>query len=147
MRRGGAALLLAMFAAVAACSGPGDAEANPERASADQPAANGQPAPKRTDCLADGGEATIRPNEDAGPLCMRVGAKLGITSTVSDGPPWRPLVSADAAVLSCESKVDSAGAVNGVCTALAAGTTVVSTQTRTPASGASDHWRLTIAVM
>jgi hypothetical protein len=104
-------------------------------------------APPRSDCVASTEEATVRPNEEPGPVCLLVGARLEVTAAPSPTQPWQLLVSSNPAVLRCTSTAGQHGTVSGTCQAVAAGTSVVSTQTKSPADGATDRWRLTVVVV
>jgi hypothetical protein len=91
-------------------------------------------------------EATVRPNEEVGPVCLLVGAKLEITSAPSPTQPWQLLASSDAAVLKCTSTSGPNGSVSGTCQAVKPGTALVTTQTKQPTDHANDRWRLTVTV-
>jgi len=125
---------------------------SPSAPSSGAPALSAEPpgqssgAPRRSDCVASTDEATVRPNEEVGPVCLLVGAKLEVTSAPSPTQPWQLLVPSDATVLRCTSTAGPNGTVSGTCQALKAGTAVLSTQTKSPTDGASDRWRLTVVV-
>ena len=102
--------------------------------------------PNRSDCVASTELATVRPNEQAGPVCLLVGAKLQVSSAPSPSQPWQLLASSDPDVLKCTSTAGSNGTVIGNCMALDRGSAVVTTRTKSPANGASDYWRLVVFV-
>ena len=91
-------------------------------------------------------EATVRPNEEVGPICLLVGAKLEITAAPSPTQPWQLLVSSDPSVLKCTSTSGPSGTVSGTCQALKPGTALVTTETKPPTDHANDRWRLTVTV-
>jgi hypothetical protein len=160
MRR--AIAILAGTLGLAACGSGGQPSAEPTRVTVSastagsatplsplpltpiSPAPSGQP--RRSDCVASTEQATVRPNEEVGPVCLLVGAKLEVTAAPSPTQPWQLLVSSDAAVLRCTSTAGPNGTVSGSCQALKPGSVTVSTQTKSPTNGASDRWRLTVVV-
>ena len=91
-------------------------------------------------------EATVRPNEEVGPICLLVGAKLQVTSAPSAAQPWQLLASSDPAVVRCSSNSGPTGTVIGSCMALDRGSAVITTRTKAPPNGASDYWRLVVFV-
>jgi hypothetical protein len=87
-------------------------------------------------------EATARPGETPGPVCVRVGAVLRITSAPAPERPWQPVTSSDPGVLACESAAGPDGTVEATCRALRPGTAAAATAER---GGAA--WRLPVTVV
>lgn len=103
--------------------------------------------PHRADCVAGTEEATVRPNEVVGPVCLLLGATLNVTAAPSPDRPWQPLSSSDPAVLSCSSMAGPNGTVAGTCTALKVGSVTVSSRTGTEAGGSGERWLLTLTIV
>jgi hypothetical protein len=78
-------------------------------------------------------EATVRPGDPPGEICLVAGAELRVTYAPGD---WRPVDVSDPAVLAC-----AAAEPGAVCRAARAGTAVLS------ASAGADSWRLTVHVV
>jgi hypothetical protein len=121
---------------------PGGRPAQPPPGDPAPPPNLAVPAPPRRDCAASTDEATARPGEAPGTVCLRVGATLLVTAAPSPDQPWGPLTTSDPAVLGCSWAPGPDGTIEAGCRALRPGVATLSTA---PAGG--DAWRLSVTVV
>jgi hypothetical protein len=103
------------------------------------------------DCLAPSTVVTAVKGEAPAPVCLRLGDHVTVTAPPSANQPWQAMTSDDESIVGCTSRQLTDGGLEATCTALALGTTTVSTMTAPyagdPRGPQQSIWRLTITVM
>jgi hypothetical protein len=155
----GYALTACAVAAVAGCGGTArgaPSEPTPggtgsaDAGSLALPSATTSAAPPSPARCADGQPIAVEPTRPPGPICLKVGDTLHLSSAPSPHQPWEPFASSDPAVVSCDTVRAPDGAVRADCTAHKPGHAVVSTGTMPfrgdPHGPAQQMWQVTITV-
>jgi hypothetical protein len=152
-----ACTLTAVLLSACATGAPGAAASGEPSSGGSAPDASIRPAPSTSgtptpsgDCATGTLQVTIRPGETPQPVCMRVGAVLGIDAPASPRQPWQPFVTSDAQVVSCTTAQGQDGAATATCRAVRAGSATVSTMTGPfagdPHGPMQQRWQLAVQV-